>query len=646
MNEQPLSESKRVALAWSALAVVTLIHLYVLGSTLLLLVVIAFQLVVFLLLLRIGLSGLIAASTELAGEVQSLRGQGRSPGPAEPLRRGADWLARTAASSVARYRRQDEFDADHAAAALCPVQTLGWSPIKTRAVGARSAELSWRDRIAGLQAGGSFSQWLRQELTPSKSISADAGQDMDKYTTHPSLSDRLSALSWSAESETPEAAGEGSACGLALLAEPDALAEKLISGIQQVLAEEEEKDNARLRRWNRKTGHSDRGKLQSAILNARRAACISPNSREVLQLLIDLLLESGYLREAEERLSRLGTDLRSDRELTEGSSPLNLFCAVLHQILMLHPPVPKCQAWIATFPEGNSVSSRPPDICCHPQSKPPSKQCERTLRSSEPRTAKCWSAAVSRWAGTKTWLALQFQWFYSVTNAFDSAWVALAGATNASLVLAPVTRSEAGLYYVVATNALGAALSQPALLQVEPALGAPPSFVFPQGSPNPYLPSPDGECLLAPAWFPGTNGLLFGALLFNGRTGQPKTNFNLNIPMSASAYNQTLPEAISPDSRNLAVGTLTGDIQLHSLTTGARVGVLTNSGPPIASLVFSPTGKLVAAGATDAAYTLQVSPDLQHWQDWTNGVLNATAAFHETKVQSESPTTFYRARME
>jgi len=47
---------------------------------------------------------------------------------------------------------------------------------------------------------------------------------------------------------------------------------------------------------------SRRGKLQSAIVNARRACTPQPRNKEHAKFLIDLLLEAGYFREAQERL--------------------------------------------------------------------------------------------------------------------------------------------------------------------------------------------------------------------------------------------------------------------------------------------------------------------------------------------------------
>jgi tetratricopeptide (TPR) repeat protein len=60
---------------------------------------------------------------------------------------------------------------------------------------------------------------------------------------------------------------------------------------------------------------SRRGKLQSAILNARQACTPRPPNNEHAKLLIDLLLEGGYTREASQRLRELEPDLKKDTDL-------------------------------------------------------------------------------------------------------------------------------------------------------------------------------------------------------------------------------------------------------------------------------------------------------------------------------------------
>jgi len=69
---------------------------------------------------------------------------------------------------------------------------------------------------------------------------------------------------------------------------------------------------------------SQRGKLQSAILNARSACASGSTCKEHEKLLIDLLLQAGYLREAQERLNKLEAETKKDGELMFSMVRLNL----------------------------------------------------------------------------------------------------------------------------------------------------------------------------------------------------------------------------------------------------------------------------------------------------------------------------------
>jgi tetratricopeptide (TPR) repeat protein len=58
-----------------------------------------------------------------------------------------------------------------------------------------------------------------------------------------------------------------------------------------------------------------RGKLQSAILNSRKACTPGPPNKEYAKQLIGLLLSGGFLREAKERLETLRPEWRTDTDL-------------------------------------------------------------------------------------------------------------------------------------------------------------------------------------------------------------------------------------------------------------------------------------------------------------------------------------------
>jgi len=104
--------------------------------------------------------------------------------------------------------------------------------------------------VAQLQSGVGFSQWLTNELAEAEQARMPETSSVffNKYSTHPSLKDRLAALP-----EAPDVVQTGVKPGIALLAEPDAAAEKLISEIQRAIAEQERKDSRQLKRWTRRS---------------------------------------------------------------------------------------------------------------------------------------------------------------------------------------------------------------------------------------------------------------------------------------------------------------------------------------------------------------------------------------------------------
>jgi Tfp pilus assembly protein PilF len=67
-----------------------------------------------------------------------------------------------------------------------------------------------------------------------------------------------------------------------------------------------------------------RGKIQSAIHNARRACEPHPRNVEHAKFLIGLLLEAGYIREAQARLAPLDEQIAADRELMMLAVRINL----------------------------------------------------------------------------------------------------------------------------------------------------------------------------------------------------------------------------------------------------------------------------------------------------------------------------------
>src|SRR5260370_11131851 len=74
-----------------------------------------------------------------------------------------------------------------------------------------------------------------------------------------------------------------------------------------------------------------RGKLQSAIFNARLACNPQPPNKEYAKLLISLLLDAGLLREAQERLDKLAPEPPTHTPL-------------MFSMLRFHPLLPKIHA--------------------------------------------------------------------------------------------------------------------------------------------------------------------------------------------------------------------------------------------------------------------------------------------------------------
>lgn len=200
-----------------------------------------------------GLQRVATLTRQLSGLVDAYHRARQSFQLAESFLHGADRLTRLAARLVASYSRQDEFEADRGAAQLCGTAPIRSSLLKLPALSAITGRLPWNERVARLQLPGGFSQWLTSELAAGNASSpVNDGIDLfNKYSTHPSLRDRVAALP-----QVREPDAMSSAPAILLLAEPDAVAEKLILEIQRVALKEEQKEAKQLDRWNRKTRRS------------------------------------------------------------------------------------------------------------------------------------------------------------------------------------------------------------------------------------------------------------------------------------------------------------------------------------------------------------------------------------------------------
>ena len=130
----------------------------------------------------------------------------------------ADGLARLGARAVAACFRQDEFDADRGAAALCGSAPIQTALMKLESLDKLTGRLPWSERVAQFQSGGRYSEWLANELA---TVAYDREHEAPshRYSTHPSIKERLAALeSVPASRQVPAHVRLGARRRLALIA--------------------------------------------------------------------------------------------------------------------------------------------------------------------------------------------------------------------------------------------------------------------------------------------------------------------------------------------------------------------------------------------------------------------------------------------
>ena len=161
-------------------------------------------------------------------------------------------LTRWCARMVATYSRQDEFDADRGAAELCGSAALGSALQKLSALEPKLGRLPWNERVAQIQSPEGLSHWLLNELSlpASGPQEEDSARLANQYSTHPSEHDRIAALPTAGRPlrESPP--------GIGLLANPDAIAQRLVGEIERQQQKLEEKDQREVQRWMRKIRRS------------------------------------------------------------------------------------------------------------------------------------------------------------------------------------------------------------------------------------------------------------------------------------------------------------------------------------------------------------------------------------------------------
>lgn len=195
------------------------------------------------------LNGGVARATKLTSELANLVGAYRTANETfhlgEWLLGGADGYARLCVRLVAAYSRQDEFEADLGAAAICGSAPLRSALLKLEPLVAKTSRIAWSERVVQLQRGNGFSAWLTEELNVSSSASPSeqAEEATDRYSTHPSLRDRLAALPPDASSAEP------SQPAIHLLSDPDSLARRLVEEVQRVMLREEVRESRERLKW-------------------------------------------------------------------------------------------------------------------------------------------------------------------------------------------------------------------------------------------------------------------------------------------------------------------------------------------------------------------------------------------------------------
>ena len=197
--------------------------------------------------LKKGLARLSQVTTELSACANAYRQANARSELADTTFQAFDGLTRRAARLVATYARQDEFEADRGAVDLCGSAAIRSALSRLEALDDVVSGLPWSERLARLQPGEAFTAWLVSELAGERPDERHEplGHAIDPYSTHPALRDRLAALP---ADDTPL---RDTRRGIALLADPDRVASRLVVEIQRVIGVQEARDTKRLARATR-----------------------------------------------------------------------------------------------------------------------------------------------------------------------------------------------------------------------------------------------------------------------------------------------------------------------------------------------------------------------------------------------------------
>ena len=169
---------------------------------------------------------------------------------ASALLQVTEGLVEATARHAAAFSRQEELAADRGAAVILGSEAVHHALLKMESLKHYAARLSWHERLAQLEAQ-TFSAWLTQEFSKAKPVTITElnALTQDRYSTHPSLRDRLAAL----PPTTIALTQPDTRSAISLLANPDALAESLFARVLATTIKEEERDTRKLRRWIKET---------------------------------------------------------------------------------------------------------------------------------------------------------------------------------------------------------------------------------------------------------------------------------------------------------------------------------------------------------------------------------------------------------
>lgn len=192
-----------------------------------------------------GLRRAARLSDALAAAADAGREQKKRSYLAEGIAAIGDRLTRVCARLIATYSRQHEFAADRGAADLCGSVAMASALRRLGPLATKADRLGWAQRMAAAHSPTGLGQWLAAELRAGPDETADdedVATPRDRYSTHPSIPDRIAALPSDAAPRPP------SGCSLSLLADPDRVARQLAQAIEVKLREVERRDDANLRR--------------------------------------------------------------------------------------------------------------------------------------------------------------------------------------------------------------------------------------------------------------------------------------------------------------------------------------------------------------------------------------------------------------